>query len=141
MHLLRVPLHREQPRRIGWGLYGLDELIICPSGGEQARRQVSDRLMVGRVDGQAHCAECNRDTALGLKPNPMASEVPRAVGPMCHGSGPVRREVLIKGPPKRHVEKLDASTDTQHRQLLLLGHRKERQLEQVSVAARRTQVG
>jgi hypothetical protein len=60
---------------------------------------------------------------------------------MFHHPGPLRWEVLEKGATERDIDELDASTDAQYGQVLLPGNRKERQLEQVSLAAGGTQDG
>jgi hypothetical protein len=41
-----MPLDREQPRFVGGGLCGFNQLVVGPSTCDQPRRKVTDSLMV-----------------------------------------------------------------------------------------------
>jgi len=46
VHLLRMPLHCEEPRCIALAFGRLNQLILGPAGCHQAGREILNRLMV-----------------------------------------------------------------------------------------------
>ena len=60
---------------------------------------------------------------------------------MVHGSRALGREILKECAAHAHIDQLNAAADTEDRQAPLAGHRKQRKLEEITVAAWRTQQG
>jgi hypothetical protein len=49
MHLLGMPLNRQDPGGAGSGLCGLDQPIVGPPAGNEAGREILDSLMMERI--------------------------------------------------------------------------------------------
>src|SRR3954469_20858315 len=79
VHLLGMPLHRQKPRRLAGGFDCLNQLIVGPTSGTEANRQILDCLMVRRVYRDSRAAQSFSGPAAGVQPDPMAPQVTGAV--------------------------------------------------------------
>src|SRR3954467_15229494 len=139
VHLLGMPLHRQKPGRVAGGFNCFNQLIVGPTGGTKANRQILDRLVVGRIHRDRRVAPSLAGPAAGIQPDPVASPVTGAVWSVVDCSGVLAGQVLKQGAAQAYVDELNASTDAEDRQAPLSGYGKQRKLEEIALAARRAQ--
>ncbi len=71
----------------------------------------------------------------------MAPGIARALRPVLHGAGSLRWEILKQGTAQCHIDQLNTAANAQDWDPALPGHRKERELKQISLPTGRIEVG
>ena len=94
MHLLGMPLNREQPGNIRAPFHCLDQTVVGPAAGNQAGCQVLDGLMMKRVGKQPLDAQRASGATPRLKPDVMGSCIPGRLRIVVDRSRALGREIL-----------------------------------------------